>query len=90
MDEILKKGEGREGGRGLRKGSGGAAGAAEAEQSWRPPKKWTHSSCVQKWESREERGSRGAVLARCSFRSIALLAPIGNGAAARKYSQCAL
>ena len=54
-------------------------GRAEAEQSWRLPKKWTHSSCVQKWESRRERGSRGAVLARCSFRSIALLAPIGNG-----------
>ena len=55
LDEILKKGEGREGGRGLRKGSGGAAGAAEAEQSWRPPKKWTHSSCVQKWEGERER-----------------------------------
>ena len=47
LDEILKKGRWSEG----RKGA--------AEQSWRPPKKWTHSSCVQKWD-----GGAAALVAR--------------------------
>ena len=51
LDEILKKGE--EGGR--EEGQ-----LEEATQSWRLPKKWTHSSCVPKWERKGGRSGGSA------------------------------